>query len=255
MSIRSVLLGGAFGAALAFPALAADLSYAVKAPVAVAPAFSWTGFYAGGNFGYGWGDGSADWNNYLGYYYPGWSQEIGGSDDPQGWYAGFQLGYNYQFANNVVLGVEADAEFGSLRDTMAYHTYDASTGTVQEDVGVLKTRIQQFGTVRGRLGYAAGRLMPYATGGLAWGNVTVSETWSAYSNGVYQPGLSGTASASETLWGWTAGGGVEFAFVDQWTIKGEYLYTDLGDISWDGDANTNINMKLQTLKLGINYRF
>ncbi|MFT0859745.1 outer membrane protein [Ancylobacter sp. G4_0304] len=257
MRIRALFLGAAAGAALAIPAFAADLSYPVKAPaVAVIPPFSWTGFYLGGNAGYGWGEGSANWGSYLDYYYGGWDQygSTGGSD-PEGWFGGFQIGYNYQLVNNVVLGIEADFQFGALDDRLNYTASTTAGGFTDTDFGTLDSKIEAFGTVRGRIGYAFDRFLPYATGGLAWGNVKMSENWSTYYNGVYQPAASGSASTSETLWGWTVGGGGEYAVTDNWTLKAEYLYADLGDINWDSDAGTRVDVKVQTLKLGVNYKF
>lgn len=257
MRIRTLLFGGIACAALAAPAGAADLSYLVKAPpMMVMPAFTWTGLYVGGNAGYGWGEGSAPWLGYLDYYY-GVLDQYGysGGSDPQGWFGGVQVGYNYQFENNVVLGIEADAQFGQLEDRLDYHGTDLFSGVPDLDLGSIDTKIEAFGTVRARLGYAFDRLLPYVTGGLAWGNVKMSERWDTYVGGVFQPGLTGTASADETLWGWTVGGGVEYAFTDNWTVKAEYLYADLGDINWDGDAGTKVDVKLQTVKLGINYKF
>jgi outer membrane immunogenic protein len=254
MRIKTILLGSVAGAMLAAPAFAADLSYPVKAPIiAVAPMFSWTGFYLGANAGYGWGEGSANWGDYLDYYYSGWNSSYDGGTDPDGWFGGVQVGYNFQLQNNLVLGIEADAQFGSMKDTLNYSASDPITGA--SDVGTITSKIESFGTIRGRIGYAADRFLPYVTGGLAWGNVKVNEDWTSTLGGVVQPGLSGSASVSETIWGWTLGGGVEYAVTDNWTVKGEYLYTDLGDISWDGDASTDIGVKLQTLKVGVNYKF
>ncbi|WP_371346809.1 outer membrane protein [Ancylobacter sp. IITR112] len=254
MRIKSLLLGTVAGAALAAPAFAADLSYPVKAaPVAYVPVFTWTGAYVGGNFGYGWGDGSAPWNNYLLYYYSGFDSAVAnGGSNPSGWFGGVQVGYNYQLANNVVLGAEADFNFGSMTDQLNYTAFDAGVPTLQE-FGSIDTKIESFGTVRARVGYSMDRFLPYITGGLAWGNVKVNESWTAYTDGAYS-GFGG-ASRSDTLWGWTLGGGVEYAITDNWTVKAEYLYIDLGDINWDSAANTKIDMSMQTLKAGVNYKF
>ncbi|MCS0493682.1 outer membrane protein [Ancylobacter mangrovi] len=258
MSLKSLLLGSVAGAALAVPAFAADMSYPVKAPppIVAVPVFTWTGFYLGANVGYGWGDGSAPWDRYFNYYYGGWDgYSYTGGVDPEGWFGGFQLGYNYQFINNVVLGVEADFDFGSLDDKLNYYAYATAPGVLAESYGSVRTKIEAFGTIRARLGYAMDRFLPYVTGGLAWGNVKASGDVSNYINGVYQPGLSGSASSSDTLWGWTVGAGLEYAFTDNWTAKIEYLYADLGDITWDGSSSTDIDAKLQTIKVGVNYKF
>ncbi|MFG1299221.1 outer membrane protein [Xanthobacter sp. V3C-3] len=198
----------------AMPAHAADVARPaappVKAPVAVpAPVFSWTGFYIGGSAGYAWGSGQ----DALG---------VAGID-PKGWLAGGQAGYNYQFANNVVAGIEADIAGGGI-----------SAGAPG-----LSSSLDLLGTVRGRLGYAFGPVLPYVTGGLAWGN-----------NSISIPG----ASQSQTLTGWTAGAGIEYALTEHWTAKTEYLYTDLGSKTYDA-LGLSSGVTSQTAKVGINYKF
>lgn len=215
LAAAGLVVAGLVGASLAAgPAAAADLSGApvarvpAAAPVAV-PVFSWTGFYIGGNAGYGWGSGQ----DALG---------ISGVD-PNGWLAGGQAGYNYQFGNNVVVGLEADVQGA-----------DISAGTP-----ALSSKLDLLGTVRGRLGYAFGRVLPYVTGGFAWGNNSVDFA------GVGQ---------SQTLTGWTAGAGIEYALTDHWTAKTEYLYTDLGSKFYDS-IGANAGVTSQTARVGLNFKF
>ncbi|MBB6308299.1 outer membrane protein [Xanthobacter tagetidis] len=211
---RVVLAGAMLSVVSAGPVLAADLGRApapvAKAPVVVpAPVFSWTGFYIGGNAGYGWGSGkdALDLANI----------------NPSGWSAGGQVGFNYQFANNIVAGIEADLQGGDI---------SASTGG-------LSSSLDMLGTVRGRLGYAFGRVLPYVTGGLAYGNNSVDNFgW----------------NQSQTHVGWTAGAGVEYALTDHWTAKAEYLYTDLGSKYYD-NIGADAGVTAQTGKIGINYKF
>ncbi len=180
---RKLLGGTAIALALAAsPALAADMGYPVKAPpmMAVVPVFTWTGFYIGANVGYGWGDASG----YSPYDNSDYAIITGlvtsGSGDPDGWFGGLQAGYNYQFYNNVVLGLEADVQFADMKSTYSYGytvTDLGSTPVDDPDFGVsgkYTTKIDTFGTVRARLGYAMDRFLPYVTGGLAWANVKVS---------------------------------------------------------------------------------
>lgn len=253
------LLGGTAVVLLlaASPALAADLSYPVKAPpVAYMPVFSWTGFYLGANVGYGW----ADTNGYRpyidsDYIYSGLITS--GSGDPDGWFGGFQAGYNYQFYNNVVLGIEGDVDFADMKDKYSYgYTVTGSNANGDiEDFGVsghYTTKIDSFGTIRARLGYSMDRFLPYVTGGLAWANVKVSgDTW------VDGDDLSGwSGSHSDTYWGWAVGGGVEYAFTDNWTMKAEYIYSDLGSTNFDElFDNHDLDITMQTLKVGVNYKF
>lgn len=258
---RKLLGGTAVALALAAsPAFAADLSYPAKAPpmMAVVPVFTWTGFYIGANVGYGWGDASG-YDPYLpdNYLYSG--LVTSGSGDPDGWFGGFQAGYNYQFYNNVVLGVEADVQFADMKDTYTFgYTVTDDTDIAGDDAdfgvfGQYTTKIDAFGTIRARLGYAMDRFLPYITGGLAWANVKVSgETVVADTNEID----AWSGSFKDTYWGWAIGGGVEYAFTDNWTMKAEYIYSDLGSTSFSGLFDSNdLDFSIQTLKVGVNYKF
>lgn len=206
----SGMLAGAVMAAAATAAQAADIARPAPAPIAVpAPAFSWTGFYVGGNVGYAWG--SAD------------TSTLFGSTGTSGWLGGGQLGFNYQFSNNIVAGIEADI----------------AGGKVSGGVPGIDSNLDLLGSVRGRLGYAAGRFLPYVTGGFAYGNTSVDAL------GIDQ---------SKTLTGWTAGAGLEYALTDHWTAKTEYLYTDLGSKFYD-TIGTDVGVTNQTVRAGINFKF
>lgn len=198
---------------LAAPAFAADLARpatVAKAPAMVpAPVFSWTGFYIGANAGYGWGSGT------------GLADAYGVS--PQGWFGGGQVGVNYQFQNNIVAGLEADVDGGDISGNA---------------LG-LSSKLDTFGTVRARLGYAFGRVLPYVTGGFAWGSNTLDY---------------GALSQSQTHTGWTAGAGLEYALTDHWTAKTEYLYTDLGSKYYD-IVGADSGLTNQAVRLGVNYKF
>ncbi|HRE20671.1 MAG TPA: porin family protein [Rhabdaerophilum sp.] len=179
-------------ALLASAAVAADLPRKT-APVApafrAAPIFTWTGFYAGVNAGYGFGRptgaGSGIWENTNGF--------VGGG----------QIGYNHQF-NQFVVGLETDLQ-GSWMSGK------------QSGVGAAgdKSRIPYFGTVRARAGFAIDRFMPYVTGGFAYGGSHVVEA--------------GVGKTNNVNYGWVVGGGVEYAFTNNITAKVEGLYVDLAD--------------------------
>ncbi len=205
-------------------ASAADLSVAplYKAPPpAPSPAYNWSGFYLGINGGGGWGhsywDSSAD--------------RVGTS----GGLVGGTAGYNYQFHNNVVLGVEGDVDWAHLSGT------NASAGCVAG----CTTSDSWLSTVRGRLGYAFGGILPYVTGGLAAGDIKAST-----------PGFPG---ASQTNAGWTAGAGLEFALPGNWSAKAEYLHVDLGrfncGVNCNGAPTDNVSMHNDIVRAGVNYRF
>ena len=248
--MKRLLLATVAFAALSAPAMAADLAtkYPVKA-VAVVPVFSWTGFYIGANVGYGGDKFTFDEvESYYGYPYYANSTSLNSS----GFFAGGQIGYNYQFANNVVLGVETDLQWSGIEgkeDYSSVYVYGGYPYTSSYGASV-----DYFGTIRARIGYAFDRFLPYITGGAAYGKTKIS---SSYAGDGF-----GSLSASATNWGWTVGGGVEYAITNNWTFKTEYLYVDLGSTdytygSYDGFytyAGT-VDTKFHTLKAGVNYKF
>jgi outer membrane immunogenic protein len=203
---------------------AADLSVAplYKAPPAppVTPAYNWSGFYIGLNGGGGWG------HSY-------WDSSATGINT-SGAVAGGTAGYNYQIGN-AVLGVEGDIDWANLKGSSTSTLCPAGCSTSDS----------WLSTVRGRLGYAFGGVLPYVTGGLAAGDIQASS-----------PGFPG-ATADRA--GWTAGGGIEFALPGNWTAKAEYLHVDLGrfncGVNCNGLPTDNVSMHDNLVRAGINYRF
>lgn len=225
--------------ALAGPALAADLArpLPVKAMPAVEPVFSWTGFYVGANGGYGGGKAQID---QAGSYPQSWGINASGAT------LGGQIGYNYQFANNVVVGAEADLQWADISG----QTITTVLGSVQ---GTFGGSIDYFGTLRARAGYAFGRVLPYVTGGAAYGKT--SYTFNSVNLG--SPASSYDLSQSGgTQWGWTVGAGLEVALSDHWTVKAEYLYVDLGSLSVTTSTwPRTVDLPFNDLKVGVNYKF
>jgi outer membrane immunogenic protein len=216
---------GLLVAAMASPSFAADLprpSY--KAPIYTSPGFSWTGFYAGLNVGYGFGTSS-------------WSSAVtSGDPKPKGVLAGLTLGYNLQ-TGSWVWGLEGDIDYSGMKGS--------ATGTgACAGVGC-ETKSSWLGTARGRLGYAGwDRWLPYFTGGAAFGDVKMTPA-------------SG-ASETKTKVGYTLGGGVEYALMSNWSAKVEYLYADLGKSTCSATTcgvATDVNYKANIVRMGINYRF
>ena len=213
------------------PAYAADAF--AKMPLKAAPAlvvYSWTGIYVGGHVGYGNGSLGPDTN----------PQPLQGAFFPPsvtGMIGGYQAGYNYHFANNVVLGVEADVSFGSPIDIPRL----APTS--------FNTTIDYLATARGRAGYSLGRWMPYVTGGVAWGHTHVDLN----DFGTAVPPRRYLAHA-----GWTAGLGIEVAVGGNWTAKAEYDYVDLARRTYDLTdirlQRVNVDPNVHLFKLGLNYR-
>ena len=231
------------------PAIAADMP--VKAPPPPAPVFSWSGFYAGLNAGGSWGSARSDFGISS-------FSSIAASDfvSPDGVIGGGQLGYNWQLDPNWLIGAEADIQAsGEKASSTRFDTVDVEGVTTNYE-----TKIEWFGTARGRLGYVFDRrILLYATGGLAYGRVSISGT---------STDMFGTLTLSSTAFsnadvnaGWTAGGGVEGAAWDpRWTWKVEYLYLDLGSL--DAAVSSGLTTTYATTKFtdnvvraGLNFHF
>jgi outer membrane immunogenic protein len=184
---------------------------------AYAPLYNWTGFYLGVNAGGAWSSSGSNFGS------------------ASGFVAGGQVGYNWQAVGSpLVLGVEADFQGTSLKNTQ---TVGAITG---------EAKVPAFGTVRGRIGYAWDRFMVYGTGGWAY-----SDTKASFSG----PG----GSVSDSKWGsgYALGGGVEYGFTTNWSVKAEYLYVNARSVNLvlagvpvsTGDYHYNV------VRAGLNYRF
>ena len=260
------------GTAFATPSLAADL--ARKAPVFVPPPiFSWTGFYAGVNAGYTFGDSSNITTTGIGA--ANVSAVASGARSPtvrsdrDGFIGGGQIGYNWQFAPTWVLGVEADIQYTDVRKTTNVLTTIAAFAgppavAAGSRVNSYSTRLEYLGTVRGRIGYAFDRTLVYATGGLAYGETNNSAAFSNLGPG-FAPQFFGGRSRTET--GYTVGGGIEHAFTPSWSVKAEYLYYDLGRTNLQvlnlagpaGAGGPGYNLRFENdghiVRAGLNYKF
>jgi len=206
---KTALIGVAFGL-LVTPALAADLG--ARRPVYKAPSvalvYNWTGFYIGGNVGYGWADLEP---GTISFFDPAFVASIPGINyELKGVIGGGQVGYNQQFGN-IVLGIEGDFSGTGIKGSVT-DPVNAYTAT---------SKISWLATVRGRIGMAFDRTLVYATGGLAAARVKTTL------DDLYPAGVVTTTSTANYV-GWTIGGGIEFALWQNWTAKAEYLYVDLG---------------------------
>ena len=211
---------GLLAAAMALPSFAADMPRpAYKAPSSAAP-WNWTGFYVGINGGYGWGNSS-------------WTDPVSGATtgdfNVSGALAGGTIGYNLQ-TGLWVWGLEGDIDASWIKGT------DATI--------CCETKNDWLATARGRIGYAMDRWMPFLTGGAAFGDVKMTPV--------------GFASETDTRFGWTAGGGLEYAFMGAWSAKLEYLYADLGKANCSAatcGVATDVTFKTSIVRGGINYHF
>jgi outer membrane immunogenic protein len=260
------------------------------------PAFSWTGLYGGVNIGYGFGASSSllggeliaqqpsygiGGGNYQGVPLPSGPFDVPGGAwnvpvNLNGVIGGGQVGYNYQFNPWLVIGVETDVQATDLRASQTAATgYASGLYPYQGVNGYMNANqyVDWFGTVRGRIGLtlpSMPNIMVYGTGGFAYGSVESAHRYTRYSgaslNGTPAdsswPNLASQSSGSTTNTnvGWTAGGGVEWTPMSfpSWSIKAEYLYTDLGPVNQTGtgfysgatfaDNNSNFPDLLGTAK-------
>jgi outer membrane immunogenic protein len=225
---KSLISASAIALALAAgSAFAADLPSRKEAPVYVPPPPPpppplWTGFYGGLNIG------------------GGWTANSGGNNvNAGGVVGGGQLGFNYSLTPMFLVGVETDFQGTSIGSGGTGNTW--WTGNIPAGI-----HISWFGTVRGRAGVT---LMPtlliYGTGGFAYAEINRNFT-----------------GGSATQTGWTAGGGVEWMFMPNWSAKAEYLYTDVSgsNTNWGwnpgiGLNNVNNHTRWNTVRAGVNYHF
>jgi outer membrane immunogenic protein len=197
----------------------------------VAPAppecdFTWTGFYVGGNAGYGWGNADTHFDPLPDPVTFFDLEPTTLSPDPDGFIGGGQIGFNWQWNKWLVLGIESDFQGTDMEGSDISSPIERIDGTFEPSGTFLAAheRLQWFGSTRGRIGISPWcRWLFYGTGGVAYGNVDYSANTN-YDNGVTYP-----VKFSTTNVGWTAGGGIEWALSHHWTLKAEYLYYDLGD--------------------------
>jgi outer membrane immunogenic protein len=196
----------------------------------VAPAppecdFTWTGFYFGGNAGYGWGNADTSFDPLPDAVTFFDLEPTTLSPDPSGFIGGGQLGFNWQLGKWFVIGIETDFQGTDIEGHDTRSPIIDIDGDPENPGSFLfaHERIQWFGSTRGRIGISPWcRWLFYGTGGVAYGNVDYSANTN-FDNGITYP-----VKFSETNVGWTAGGGIEFAIGHHWTVRAEYLYYDLG---------------------------
>jgi outer membrane immunogenic protein len=236
-------------AMMAVNANAADLGYSFKDAPPAEASFSWAGIYLGVNGGYGWGTvnggkpviyDSMSTPEVVFMTTKAYNLDITGAA------LGGQVGYNWQ-VGRVVLGAEADLQWANLRGS-------GSSSTRVPGVGIdLTSEINEFGTVRGRLGYAFDRILIYGTGGFAYGKL---ETKLALTEaGVVYPR---TDKGEHS--GWVAGAGIEAAIARNWSVRFEYLHLDLGaePFSFQYPAirvAIDKDFSFDLVRVGLNYRF
>jgi outer membrane immunogenic protein len=261
-------------------AYAADLTPArmpPKAPAIVQQVGSWTGFYIGGNIGHGWGsygrferhwdDCDREWR--FGPY--GFNAASGSGN---GVTAGILAGYNWQITQTV-LGIEADWQYLDSKAGTANSAIAVSTFIGGNFSGSAGVSTNWYATFRGRVGYAFGPALLYATGGIALAetrpsaNATGSIATSVSIPPTLGPPGSMSAFESTVLVGYAVGAGLEYAIAAGWSVKGEYLHMGFGTNGYNlagslqspdgliGVIATHVDVEpsFDIARVGVNYRF
>lgn len=207
-----------------------NVAYAADLPVEPPPlmppsAFSWTGLYIGGHVGYAWGQTS----NFA----P--TAGLASTSYPQSPLGGAQIGVNYQI-QQFVFGFEADV------DGTGY----SKSNTIAGLGNFIATDIPIEGSVRARGGVTWDHLLLYGTAGAAF----------AESQTTFNPPL-GIGRFSNSVFGWTAGGGAEYAITNNWSVRVEYRYTAFDGYTVPASTPTGIrhNDYENIATLGFNYKF
>lgn len=185
-------------------------------------AYDWSGFYAGVSAGYSWGDANLT---------RGGAAIPGVDVNPAGLTGGVQAGVNFDMGGFVV-GAETDI---NLSGVSGNYSFGGTTYT---------SKIDYYGSFRGRVGAAFENVMPYLTAGLAYaGNTTTANTGVA------------TTTDSKFHLGYQIGAGVEVAITDAVSVKGEYLYTGLNKQEYNLGPQADNDISFHTVRIGLNYKF
>jgi outer membrane immunogenic protein len=228
IAIRKFLLASASVIVVASPAAAADVTARpYKAPPPPAPlvaVYNWTGFYVGGHVGGGWTGGDLQGDNngrFLG---------------------GIQAGADYQFNPNWVVGLEGQ---------YSWLANNNNNGFAFPVTGLATENTRGIGSATARIGWTWGPGLLYAKGGYAFADKSLGVTIA----GVPAPFTTSGNSKS----GWTVGGGLEYMFAPNWSVKGEYQYYNFGNTTFSTGPPALVGRRFhdddQTVKVGVNYRF
>lgn len=233
---------------------------------ALAAENSWTGFYLGGNLGYAsavsdsnikslGGDWLLESQNFRDFI----TTNASANQDPSGVSFGFQAGYDHQFDNKFVLGIEADYNELDLDESRQTAFLTFVGGPAAFAFGN-KVDVKHTFSLRPKLGYVIDKTMYYATAGIAWTSAEFSSTIRS------EFGFSKIGKSSKTLTSAIWGMGIEHQFFDNISAKLEYLKINGDDTSYttvDGVGNTllgfsetyNVDLDYDVVRVGLNYRF
>jgi outer membrane immunogenic protein len=263
--IVKIALATLAAVSLSSAAFAADMRLPMKAPpLAPPPIFTWTGFYIGGFVGGAVADGDAESTEPQACAGGGCAFVFGTSTPnsyslDSSFIGGGTVGFNWQMPGSAwVIGLEGEVGYidlnGTVRDVNAPPPGVSPGGFDSTKIGDL------YGVIAGRLGYSFGPVLVYGKGGVAF-------VEKSYGYSAIVPPASAILTHDETQTTWAAGGGIEWAFANNWSLKGEYLYIDThetittsgvvvgGLVGGAALSNAHTDPGVHTGKLGINYRF
>jgi high affinity Mn2+ porin len=224
--MKRVLAGLALGVLSLDGAVAADIP--LKSP-RIQQVYDWTGLYFGAHAGFSRGHSNAVLSD------PSIATTNNAFGGPIG---GLQAGYNIQLPSRIVLGFEADVSFPNYIDG------NSAISTLATAKSYVVEQMDFTGSARGRLGYAAGPWMFYATAGLAFAGERYFNT----------PSIGNDEKKLSMRFGWAAGGGVEYAFAPHWSLRLEYLYSQFqnASVQFDSGATHASTLNFQALRVGLN---
>lgn len=235
--MKRIIVAAAASLLMMGSASAADLAAQPVEPIAPAyMPYSWTGFYVGVQSGYSFFDNKQN--------FPGFAGGFEGSPNPDTFTLGGQAGYRYQFNGGVVVGVEGDI-----------YSYFDSKDQAPMNIGPngMELTAHYGGSVRGQLGYAFNRFLPYVTGGVA------VIDYSGGSAATVGAPLAVGSTYSDTTAGWTLGAGLAYAFTDHIVGNVDYRYSDYGSTTFTtpgvAAGKTKVDLKESAIKVGISYKF
>jgi len=249
--MRKLLIANLAAAAItmAGPALAADM------PVKAAPfveRFSWTSCYLGGHVGGGFAQKDVTDPVQLvqdSFIAPGATAGVTTvNPSPSGAVFGGQIGCDYEFPSNFVIGVEGSASGSTMRGSQ-----NALLPLGNPDIALVQANTDFLASVTGRIGYAFDNVLLYARGGaaLAGDKLEVSGTFT---------GLPYDFRGLDNRFGWVVGGGVDWAFSPHWSTFLEYDYYGFGHgnvLMQDGingfSGNVNLKQTVQVVKVGFDF--
>lgn len=250
--MRKLLIANLAAAAMtmAGSAFAADMPI-TKAPPLV-ERFSWTGCYLGGHVGGGFAQKDITDPVQLvqdSFLFPGATTGVTTvNPSPSGAVIGGQIGCDYEFPSNFVIGVEGSASGSTMRGSQ-----NAGLPLGNPDIALVQTNTDFLASLTGRIGYAFDNVLLYARGGaaLAGDKFEVSGTFT---------GLPYDFRGLDNRFGWVVGGGVDWAFTPHWSVNFEYDYYQFGHgnvVMADGingfTGLVDVRQNVQVAKVGFNF--